>query len=95
MTTDTMTTLVEDNDMQQRASSPPASQQGEVPSGFILKLFQMVNGAPDEVISVSSPSFVACCNEYSSKFIQLCSHDCLVGSICMHALNDWDASLEI
>lgn len=27
---------------------------GEVPSGFILKLFQMVNGAPDEVISVSS-----------------------------------------
>jgi hypothetical protein len=24
-----------------------------VPSGFILKLFQMVNGAPDEVISVS------------------------------------------
>ena len=25
----------------------------EAPSGFILKLFQMVNGAPDEVISVS------------------------------------------
>ena len=24
-----------------------------VPSGFILKLYQMVNGAPDEVISVS------------------------------------------
>lgn len=28
---------------------PPSS---EPPSGFILKLFQMVNGAPDEVISV-------------------------------------------
>ena len=26
---------------------------GNVPSGFILKLFQMVNGAPDEVITVS------------------------------------------
>lgn len=26
---------------------------GAVPSGFILKLFQMVNGAPDEVITVS------------------------------------------
>ena len=25
----------------------------EPPSGFILKLYQMVNGAPDEVISVS------------------------------------------
>lgn len=26
----------------------------DAPSGFILKLFQMVTGAPDEVISVSS-----------------------------------------
>lgn len=26
---------------------------GSVPSGFILKLYQMVNGAPDEVITVS------------------------------------------
>jgi len=26
---------------------------GGVPSGFVLKLYQMVNGAPDEVISVS------------------------------------------
>ena len=31
---------------------------GSVPSGFILKLFQMVNGAPDEVISVSGRKFV-------------------------------------
>jgi len=29
-----------------------------VPSGFVLKLFQMVNGAPDDIISVSYP--VAC-----------------------------------
>jgi hypothetical protein len=50
MATDKMTTLLEE---QRQESSPPPSQQGEVPSGFILKLFQMVNGAPDEVISVS------------------------------------------
>lgn len=31
------------------------NKDGAVPSGFILKLFQMVNGAPDEIISVSSP----------------------------------------
>jgi hypothetical protein len=30
---------------------------GSVPSGFILKLYQMVNGAPDEVISVSAKIF--------------------------------------
>ena len=30
---------------------------GAVPSGFILKLYQMVNGAPDEVISVSLKIF--------------------------------------
>ena len=29
------------------------TSQENVPSGFILKLFQMVNGAPDEVIRVS------------------------------------------
>ena len=27
-----------------------------VPSGFVLKLYQMVNGAPDDIISVSFPS---------------------------------------
>jgi hypothetical protein len=57
MATDKMTTLVEENDTQRKESSPPPSQQGEVPSGFILKLFQMVNGAPDEVIAVSSTFF--------------------------------------
>lgn len=37
----------------------PSNQDGSgnTPSGFILKLFQMVNGAPDEVISVSTPTF--------------------------------------
>jgi len=43
-----------------KEESPSASQEGgsNAPSGFILKLFHMVNGAPDEVISVSdSPSF--------------------------------------
>ena len=36
-------------------SPVPQTQEGgsEAPSGFILKLFQMVNGAPDEVICVS------------------------------------------
>ena len=29
------------------------SNGGNLPSGFILKLYQMVNGAPDEVITVS------------------------------------------
>jgi hypothetical protein len=37
-----------------RGTSPIEEEDGgnEPPSGFILKLFQMVNGAPDEVISV-------------------------------------------
>ena len=30
------------------------SGAANVPSGFILKLYQMVNGAPDEVITVST-----------------------------------------
>jgi len=40
-----------------RGVAPAASQKGseEATSGFILKLFEMVNGAPDEVISVRSP----------------------------------------
>jgi hypothetical protein len=38
----------------ENTTSPTSIQPSntEVPSGFILKLFQMVNGAPDEVISV-------------------------------------------
>ena len=43
------------------APSPtPKSTEGGNPSGFILKLFQMVNGAPDDVVTVSKffvPSF--------------------------------------
>jgi hypothetical protein len=45
-----------------REGSPvPSSNDGGglVPSGFILKLFQMVNGAPDEVISVSKIGFLS------------------------------------
>ena len=30
-----------------------SSASADAPSGFILKLYQMVNGAPDEVIAVS------------------------------------------
>lgn len=39
-----------------RAGSPPPpakNDDGNAPSGFVLKLFQMVNGAPDEIVSVS------------------------------------------
>jgi len=32
-------------------SSLPAKEGSSVPSGFVLKLYQMVNGAPDEIIS--------------------------------------------
>lgn len=40
-------------------------------SGFVLKLFQMVNGAPDDILSVSLQiSFIS---------IVLCSPTCLVG----------------
>ena len=46
------------------APSPtPKSTEGGNPSGFILKLFQMVNGAPDDVVTVSKffvPSFFLC-----------------------------------
>lgn len=52
--------------METRNGGSPVPQAQEVnaeaPSGFILKLFQMVNGAPDEVISVSRrlPPAVRC-----------------------------------
>lgn len=41
-----------------KESAQATSQDGgpNAPSGFILKLFQMVNGAPDDVISVSRNS---------------------------------------
>lgn len=34
-----------------------SQDKGGVPSGFVLKLYQMVNGAPDEIVSVSPMSF--------------------------------------
>ena len=53
--------------METRNGGIPENQtqdgNGEAPSGFILKLFQMVNGAPDEVITVSCrpPAFRVLC----------------------------------
>ena len=41
-----------------KTTSPvPASSEGKngTPSGFVLKLYQMVNGAPDDIVSVSGP----------------------------------------
>ena len=44
---------VEVSTKKEAALSQAAGGGDNVPSGFILKLFQMVNGAPDEVIRVS------------------------------------------
>ena len=41
------------NDAEAKDSTVQPSRDGAVPSGFILKLYQMCNGAPDDVISVS------------------------------------------
>jgi hypothetical protein len=49
-------------------SSSSNQVSGEAPSGFILKLFQMVNGAPDEVISVSHLVLDSLQNHPSSCF---------------------------
>lgn len=41
-----------------KSTSPvPSSGEGKngTPSGFVLKLYQMVNGAPDDIVSVSAP----------------------------------------
>ena len=45
-----------DDDSNEPYASPYLSKDSgsNAPSGFVLKLFQMVNGAPDEVISVST-----------------------------------------
>ena len=47
----------ETNTKKDTPAPQPATGGDNVPSGFILKLFQMVNGAPDEVIRVSGFSF--------------------------------------
>jgi len=44
---DAITSKIKPNAKQENSGS------SNVPSGFILKLYQMVNGAPNEVISVS------------------------------------------
>lgn len=40
-------------------STSPVPSKGDdkngTPSGFVLKLYQMVNGAPDDIVSVSAP----------------------------------------
>lgn len=41
------------NESSIKDATQPPSKDGAVPSGFILKLYQMVNGAPDDIISVS------------------------------------------
>ena len=48
-----MTSNMTSNDATNNKKDGQGGPQGDnVPSGFILKLFQMVNGAPDEVIKV-------------------------------------------
>ena len=52
----TMTTMNEAADAMLKVSSPEAltdEQNAEQPTAFISKLFQMIEGAPDEVIAVS------------------------------------------
>ena len=55
----TMTVARPDTDVIETEETPSSNLTIEAPSGFILKLFQMVNGAPDEVISVSSQQVIA------------------------------------
>ena len=45
------------------ASPVPSSGEGKngTPSGFVLKLYQMVNGAPDDIVSVSAPNCSLIC----------------------------------
>jgi hypothetical protein len=50
MSNDVETTETRDREESQ---SSGVAADSDAPSGFILKLYQMVNGAPDEVISVS------------------------------------------
>ena len=47
----------------------PTSIVENVPSGFILKLYQMVNGAPDEVITVSSLDHLQFLSDKASKWL--------------------------
>lgn len=54
-TANTMTSVLSPPTMDKASQEEIVSPSGleNVPSGFILKLYQMVNGAPDEVINVS------------------------------------------
>jgi len=47
-----------------KSTSPvPSGGEGKngAPSGFVLKLYQMVNGAPDDIVSVSAPNCSLIC----------------------------------
>lgn len=52
-----MTTSTTMADSTKKEVTAVAQNGPNEPSGFILKLFQMVNGAPDEVITVSLDFF--------------------------------------
>lgn len=39
------------NESSTKTAASPLNKEGSVPSGFILKLYQMVNGAPDDIIT--------------------------------------------
>lgn len=48
-----MSSTIDSSNKKEMTALQAAAGGDNVPSGFILKLFQMVNGAPDEVIRVS------------------------------------------
>lgn len=70
------------------------STGNEAPSGFILKLFQMVSGAPDEVIAVSVlVDVVVACHSFvesgavlsfmalHSSCLRMCEDVCAIGGL--------------
>ena len=50
----TMATFTTSNITDMKTESANIKDAASVPSGFVLKLYQMVNEAPDEIIAVSS-----------------------------------------
>jgi len=63
-----------------------------VPSGFILKLYQMVNGAPDEVIRVSCVLRCGRSKIFSQKCVVcvLCSSMKVQNGQRVQHIRDWD-----
>jgi hypothetical protein len=59
-------------------ANPAIIKDNSTPSGFILKLYQMVNGAPDDLISVSDLNrhlFFGICEQEKSNHFQDGSYD--------------------